>query len=150
MATTVESLLSSLQSHLNSQTPLIPVLHAQLGLPSTALTDDLSELHAALVDCVDRKIDERRKTVSEWMDKCEDLEGKCVKLSRALGSHVKVVATSVGEIRKQQVKTLVLWPYVDILPVYNVVYRFFPNALSTWQRIRRSCNSYIKLSLSNY
>jgi Ase1/PRC1/MAP65 family protein len=106
MATTVESLLSSLQSHLNSQTPLIPVLHAQLGLPSTALTDDLSELHAALVDCVDRKIDERRKAVSEWMEKCDFLECECVKLSRALGSHAKVVATSVGELRKQQVRAV--------------------------------------------
>ena len=106
MAMTVDSLLSSLQSHLTSQTPLIPVLHAQLGLPPTALTDELSELHAALVDCVNRKIDERRKEVSQWMEKCDLQETECVKLGRALGSHVKVVTSSVGELRKQQVRTV--------------------------------------------
>lgn len=106
MATTVESLLSSLQAHLTSQAVLIPVLHAQLGLPTTALTDELTELHTALVECVDRKIDERRKAVSEWMEKCNIVEGNCVKHSKALGSHAKVVATSVGELRKHQVRTI--------------------------------------------
>ncbi|KAF8586752.1 hypothetical protein K439DRAFT_916927 [Ramaria rubella] len=103
MATTVDSLLNSLQSHLTSQTPLIPALHAQLGLPPTALTDDLSELHTALVDCVDRKIDERRKEVAEWMRRCGVLENECLKLARALGSHTKAITGSVGELRKQQV-----------------------------------------------
>ncbi|KAF8496347.1 microtubule associated protein-domain-containing protein [Gautieria morchelliformis] len=103
MATTVDSLLSSLQSHLISQTPLIPALHAQLGLPPTALTDELGELHTALVDCVDRKIGERQQEVTQWMNKCDLHEDECVKLTRALGSHVKNVTGSVGELRKQQV-----------------------------------------------
>jgi Ase1/PRC1/MAP65 family protein len=103
MATTVDSLLSSLQSHLTSQTPLIPALHAQLGLPPTALTDELGELHMALVDCVDRKIDERRQEVTQWMNKCNFHENECVKLARALGTHAKSVTGSVGELRKQQV-----------------------------------------------
>lgn len=106
MATTVDSLLTSLQSHLTSQTPLIPTFHSQLGLPPTALTDELSELHAALVDCVDKKIDERRQEVSQWMEKCDFHESECVKLGRALGSHAKVVTSSVGELRKQHVSTV--------------------------------------------
>lgn len=102
MATTVESLLTSLQSYLTTQTPLIPALHAQLGLPPTALTDELGELHSALIECVDRKINERRKEVEEWMKKCDGIESECIRLSKALGSHAKTLANSVGELRKQQ------------------------------------------------
>lgn len=107
MATTVESLLSSLQAHLTSQTPIIPSLHAQLGLPPTALTEDLAELHATLVDCVDKKIEERKRQVSEWMEKCVALENESLGFTKALGSHVKVIAGSVGELRKQQVTVAV-------------------------------------------
>jgi protein regulator of cytokinesis 1 len=81
----------------------MPILHGQLGLPPTALTEDLAELHAVLVDCVDKKIAERKEQVEEWTAKCGTLENESLRLLKALGSHAKVVAGSVGELRKQQV-----------------------------------------------
>lgn len=104
MATTVESLVTSLQTYLTSQIPLIPALHAQLGLPPSALTDELAELHSALIDCVDKKIEERRIEVDEWMNKCEEIESVCIRFTKALGSHAKTLANTVGELRKQQVR----------------------------------------------
>ncbi|GJJ12968.1 hypothetical protein Clacol_007215 [Clathrus columnatus] len=115
MATTVESLLTSLQTYLTAQTPIIPALHAQLGLPPTALTDELAELHNALIECVDKKIDGRRKEVEDWMNKCERVEIDCIRLSKALGSHAKTLANSVGELRKQQI----LPKRFDYLNVYQ-------------------------------
>ena len=129
MVTTVDLLLNSLHTHLTSQTPIIPVLHAQLGLPPTALTDELGELHSALVDCVDRKIEDRRKEVGEWMEKCSQLEGDSLKLARALGSHAKVVAGSVGELRKEQVRRMINDLARRDAQLRRVL-RFSPSALS--------------------
>ncbi|THH26729.1 hypothetical protein EUX98_g7460 [Antrodiella citrinella] len=102
-ATTITSLLNSLHTHLQSQTQLLPTLHSQLGLPPTALADDLSTLQQQLTHCVEIQIDSRRKQVDEWMQKCGEVEEQCVKYSKALGSHMKTVTISVGEVRKELV-----------------------------------------------
>ena len=103
MATTITSLLNSLHSHLQSQTQLLPTLHTQLGLPPTALADDLSVLQKQLTECVERQIDARRKEVELWMAKCDGVERQCIRYAHALGGHGKASGTSVGEIRKEQV-----------------------------------------------
>ncbi|KAH8103389.1 microtubule associated protein-domain-containing protein [Cristinia sonorae] len=102
-STTITSLLNSLHTHLQSQTQLLPTLHSQLGLPPTALADDLSSLQQQLTQCVEIQIDSRRKQVDEWMQKCSDVEEECIRYSKALGSHMKVVSNTVGEVRKELV-----------------------------------------------
>ena len=102
-ATTITSLLNSLHSHLQSQTQLLPTLHNQLGLPQTALADDLSALQKQLAECVEGQIDHRRKQVDEWMGRCDGVERECIRYSKALGGHVKATGGSVGEVRKEQV-----------------------------------------------
>lgn len=103
MSTTITSLLNSLHTHLQSQTQLLPTLHAQLGLPPTALHDELSALQQQLTQCIEGQIDLRRKQVDEWMEKCGTVEEDCLRYGNALGGHLKSSGTSVGEIRKEQV-----------------------------------------------
>lgn len=103
MATTITSLLNSLQSHLQSQTQLLPTLHNQLGLPPTALADELSILQKHLTECVEGQIEVRRKQVDEWMCRCDEVESRCIRYGMALGGHAKATGSSVGEIRKEQV-----------------------------------------------
>ena len=103
MSTTITSLLNSLHTHLQSQTQLLPTLHAQLGLPPTALHDELSALQQQLTQCIEGQIDLRRKQVDEWMEKCSRVEEDCLRYGNALGSHLKSSGPSVGEIRKEQV-----------------------------------------------
>lgn len=101
--TTITSLLNSLHTHLQSQTQLLPALHNQLGLPQTALADDLSNLQKQLTECVESQIETRRKQVDEWMGKCDNLERECLRYTKALGGHGKATGSSVGEVRKEQV-----------------------------------------------
>lgn len=101
--TTITTLLDSLHTHLQSQTQLLPTLHNQLGLPQTALADDLAALQKQLAECVESQIDHRRKQVDEWMGRCDAIERECVRYSKALGGHAKATGNSVGEIRKEQV-----------------------------------------------
>ncbi|OSD08019.1 hypothetical protein PYCCODRAFT_1381285 [Trametes coccinea BRFM310] len=103
MSTTITSLLNSLHTHLQSQTQLLPTLHAQLGLPPTALHDELSALQQQLTQCIESQINLRRKQVDEWMEKCALVEEQCLRYGRALGGHLKSSGPSVGEIRKEQV-----------------------------------------------
>ena len=103
MSTTITSLLNSLHTHLQSQTQLLPTLHAQLGLPPTALHDELSTLQQQLAQCIEAQIDLRRKQVDEWMEKCGSIEEECIRYGKALGGHLKSSGLSVGEIRKEQV-----------------------------------------------
>ncbi|KAL5521148.1 hypothetical protein ACEPAG_9070 [Sanghuangporus baumii] len=100
---TISSLLDSLHNHLQTQTQLLPTLHAQLGLPQSALTDELNSLHQRLASCVEEQIDLRRQEVDKWMMKCDSVERECIRYTKALGGHTKVVSASVGELRKQQV-----------------------------------------------
>ncbi|KAL6303787.1 microtubule associated protein-domain-containing protein, partial [Sparassis latifolia] len=101
--TTITSLLNSLHTHLQSQTQLLPTLHAQLGLPPTALTDELAVLQQQLAQCVERQIDIRRRQVDEWTERCEAVEEGCRRYGRALGGHGKATGGSVSEIAKEQV-----------------------------------------------
>ncbi|THH10768.1 hypothetical protein EW146_g8269 [Bondarzewia mesenterica] len=101
----ITSLLDSLHTHLQSQTQLLPTLHAQLGLPPTALADELSALQQTLTQCVEDQIDGRRKQVNEWTAKCEEVEEECQRYGIALGSHIKGAGPSstMGEAHKEQV-----------------------------------------------
>ena len=97
------SLLNSLHSHLQQQTQLLPALHSQLGLPHTSLADELSALEEELTACVERQIDLRRKQVDEWMEKCVVVENDCTRYSKALGGHIKVAGSGIGELRKEHI-----------------------------------------------
>ena len=97
------SLLNSLHSHLQQQTQLLPALHSQLGLPHTSLADELSALEQELTACVERQIDLRRKQVDEWMQKCSVVENDCGRYSKALGGHIKVTGSGMGELKKEHV-----------------------------------------------
>ncbi|TFK50465.1 hypothetical protein OE88DRAFT_1660884 [Heliocybe sulcata] len=103
MAHSITSLLNSLHTHLQSQTQLLPTLHAQLGLPATALADELKTLQERLTQCVESQIESRRKQVEEWTEKCAGIEQECIKYGHALGPNVKGTGTSVGELRKENV-----------------------------------------------
>ncbi|KAG6867961.1 hypothetical protein C0993_009008 [Termitomyces sp. T159_Od127] len=94
------ALLSSLHTHLQTQTQLLPTLHAQLGLPPSALEDELKDLEKQLMQSVERQIEQRQQEVDHWSEKCEIVEVECVRYSKALGGNVKVMGTSVGELRK--------------------------------------------------
>jgi Ase1/PRC1/MAP65 family protein len=99
---TLTSLLNSLHTHLQSQTQLLPTLYAQLGLPPSALEDELMTLQQQLVHGVELQIDKRRKEVECWIEKCDAIENQCVRYSKALGGNIKATGTSVAELRKEQ------------------------------------------------
>lgn len=101
----ITSLLNSLHTHLQSQTQLLPTLHAQLGLPDTALADELSLLQENLTRCVEDQIDGRRKEVELWVGRCEDVEEECARYYLALGGYAvsKGITGSVAEARKEPV-----------------------------------------------
>lgn len=101
-ATSITSLLNSLHTHLQSQTQLLPTLHAQLGLPPSALEDDLRSLQKELLSSVEVQVDKRRKEVEHWMEVCGDIENQCVRYTKALGGNVKATGSSLGELRKEQ------------------------------------------------
>lgn len=101
-ATTLTSLLNSLHTHLQTQTQLLPTLHIQLGLPASALEEELKGLQEQLLEGVELRIDRRRKEVEEWMAKCEGLEHECLRYTKALGGNIKATGSSLGELRKEQ------------------------------------------------
>ncbi|KAJ7319024.1 microtubule associated protein-domain-containing protein [Mycena albidolilacea] len=103
---TLTTLLNTLHTHLQSQTQLLPTLHVQLGLPPSALEDELKNLQQQLMRSVETQIDLRRKEVENWMEKCETIESECVNYAKALGGNVKATGTSLGELRKEKVLPL--------------------------------------------
>lgn len=100
---TITSLLNSLHTHLQTQTQLLPTLHAQLGLPPTALADELSSLQNALTRCVEDQIGSRRKQVHELEERCENLESECHSYSAALGPSAKGLEITATELRREPV-----------------------------------------------
>ncbi|KAF9223144.1 hypothetical protein BS17DRAFT_782435 [Gyrodon lividus] len=98
----LSTLLSTLHTHLNAQTQLLPQLHAQLGLPATALEDELQELQHTLTRAVESQIDVRRKQVQEWEIKCDEVEMGCSRYFKALGTNAKV-AGSLSDIKSEKV-----------------------------------------------
>ena len=95
------SLLDSLHTHLQQQTQLLPTLHAQLGLPPTAIEDELQSLQQQLVEGIERQIDARRKEVHAWVERCELVENECVRYSKALGGNTKVAGATVAELPRR-------------------------------------------------
>ena len=100
-AASITSLLDSLHTYLQSQTQLLPTLHSQLGLPASALEDDLRGLQRELLSSVEIQVDKRRKEVEQWMEKCAKVEKQCVRYTKALGGNIKATGTSIGELRKE-------------------------------------------------
>ena len=100
---TITSLLNSLHTHLQTQTQLLPTLHAQLGLPPTALADELSSLQKALTHCVEDQISSRMKQVHELEERCENLESECHSYSVALGPSAKGLEITATELRREPV-----------------------------------------------
>ncbi|KAG8221510.1 microtubule associated protein-domain-containing protein [Butyriboletus roseoflavus] len=98
----LSTLLSTLHTHLNAQTQLLPQLHSQLGLPATALEDELQELQHNLTRAVESQIDVRKKQVEEWETKCEEVEIGCSRYAHALGTNAKV-AGSLNDIKSEKV-----------------------------------------------
>ncbi|KAG8744287.1 hypothetical protein FRC10_010450 [Ceratobasidium sp. 414] len=85
MSLTAETLLASLHEHLAFHTALLPQLHAQLGLPPTALATELEELRTVLADAVEARVERRRKDVAAWAERCEEVERKCKQYATAVG-----------------------------------------------------------------
>ncbi|KAH7337979.1 microtubule associated protein-domain-containing protein [Rhizoctonia solani] len=106
MSLTAETLLASLHEHLAFHTALLPQLHAQLGLPPTALATELQELRTVLADVVEERVERRKRDVAMWVEKCEELERRCKDYSTALGG--PSIAGSikglkpVADLRKEQ------------------------------------------------
>ncbi|KAK0199795.1 microtubule associated protein [Desarmillaria ectypa] len=96
------SLLNSLHSHLQAQTQLLPTLHAQLGLPPTALEEELLLIQENLMKSVESQIESRRKEVEMWTEKCEAVEENCSCYIKALGGNIKSTGSSIGELRKEK------------------------------------------------
>ncbi|KAG8730219.1 hypothetical protein FRC11_007237 [Ceratobasidium sp. 423] len=106
MSLTAETLLASLHEHLAFHTSLLPQLHAQLGLPPTALATELQELRTILADAVEERVERRKRDVAMWAEKCEELERRCKDYSTALGGPSIVGSIKglkpVAELRKEQ------------------------------------------------
>jgi len=98
----LSTLLSTLHTHLNAQTQFLPTLHAQLGLPQTALEDELQTLQHTLTKAVESQIEVRKKQVEDWIGKCEGVESGCARYSRALGTNAKV-AGSLSDLKDEKV-----------------------------------------------
>ncbi|KAF9493718.1 hypothetical protein BDN71DRAFT_1449968 [Pleurotus eryngii] len=97
------ALLDSLHTHLQTQTRILPTLHAQLGLPPSTLQDELNALKDHLIQSVESQVEGRRKEVDDWMVKCDGVEGECLKYCKSLGGNIKATGTTLGELRKEQV-----------------------------------------------
>ncbi|EGO19906.1 hypothetical protein SERLADRAFT_442723 [Serpula lacrymans var. lacrymans S7.9] len=102
---TLTTLLSTLHTHLNVQTRLLPTLHVQLGLPPTALEDELQTLQHTLTRAVESQIEIRRKQVDEWYAKCDGVESECMRYSRALGTNAQVAGSvaALGDLKGEKV-----------------------------------------------
>ena len=100
-AASITSLLNSLHTHLQSQTQLLPTLHAQLGLSASALEDDLRILQKELLSSVEVQVEKRRKEVEQWTERCIDVEKQCVRYTRALGANVKGTG-NLGDLSREQ------------------------------------------------
>lgn len=100
-AASITSLLNSLHTHLQSQTQLLPTLHAQLGLSASALEDDLRILQKELLSSVEVQVEKRRKEVEQWTERCIDVEKHCLRYTRALGGNVKGTA-NLSDLTREQ------------------------------------------------
>lgn len=101
---TPEAVVSALLPYLTLQTSKLPTLHAQLGLPASALQSDLLALRDALLKTVEDCVSTRQKEIQDWADRCDGVEDACSSLMKALGSHAKNgLMSSFGDLRKQLV-----------------------------------------------
>lgn len=109
---TPESLVSALLPHISKQTSLLPTFHTQLGLPPSALESDLSALREALLQTVEECVNNRRKEIDAWEERCEKVERRCRRLENALGRR----ASSLGNAKKQTVCEFIV--FIIFMAVY--------------------------------
>ncbi|KAH8823156.1 microtubule associated protein-domain-containing protein [Flagelloscypha sp. PMI_526] len=106
MMTTADTLLASLQSHLSAQTAHLPRLHERLGLPTSALEDELENLKEKLIEAVEQQVEIRRKEVADWVTKCESVEAQWTQYIVHLGGFVKERdkhGPSLDDIRRETI-----------------------------------------------
>lgn len=95
---TSSALLSTLYTHLNARTQLIPTLHAQLGLPQIVLEDDELQTLQIYNIPVESQMEVWRKQVdATWIGKCEGVDFGCALYSKALGTQTKVAGALNGQ-----------------------------------------------------
>ncbi|KAF8987032.1 hypothetical protein BDZ89DRAFT_1055538 [Hymenopellis radicata] len=86
----ITEFLNSLHSHLQAQSHLLPSLHDQLGLPVSALEEELAAIKQILIDSVEAQIESRRQ-------KSKFVPYQAGELS-TLSSHLHAMARVLGEI----------------------------------------------------
>ena len=97
-----KELLDSLVEPLTAQVHLLPAIHAQLGLPSSAIAADLDKLRAVLADAIEAQIQQRRSEVKGWLERCDKVERDCSVLAKSTGQDKseKPPASVISEFRK--------------------------------------------------
>ncbi|KZO94497.1 hypothetical protein CALVIDRAFT_538955 [Calocera viscosa TUFC12733] len=94
---TPSTLLPALQVPLLTLTHSLPALHRQLGLPPSALEEDLGQLRDALLSAIDHQLERRKEEVREWEGRCLGVERKVGGLRSKVGAWGKGVAEASGE-----------------------------------------------------
>jgi Ase1/PRC1/MAP65 family protein len=103
----VSAMLETLQTQIQTRTAELPTLYAQIGRPSTALTDELNSLQKRLIDCVDEVVGGRRKEVQEWVEKCDAVEEQIQALLNAIGAgNIKGESDIVDKVLPKRLKQL--------------------------------------------
>jgi protein regulator of cytokinesis 1 len=81
----IDTLLESLQTQIHAKTSLLPTLYSQLGLPPSALTDELTLLQNKLSECVDQVVAARQGEVDSWLERCRSVDRQIEALLKATG-----------------------------------------------------------------
>ncbi|KAF8326231.1 microtubule associated protein-domain-containing protein [Cantharellus anzutake] len=97
-----KELLDSLVEPLTAQVHLLPAIHAQLGLPSSAIAADLDKLRVVLADAIEAQIQQRRSEVKAWLERCDKVEKDCNVLAKSTGldKSEKPPTSTISELRK--------------------------------------------------
>jgi protein regulator of cytokinesis 1 len=103
MTLTLTTLLTSLHSHLNSQSQILPEIHNQLGLSPSALQDDLATLQESLINTIDATVAARRNELDVWLEKCDAVDKECAQYARALAGNAKATGDSLADLRREKV-----------------------------------------------
>jgi protein regulator of cytokinesis 1 len=93
----VATLLETLRAEIQAKTAELPILYAQLGLPATTLSEELTALQRRLVDGVDEVVDGRRREVDGWMERCKALENGIKTLLETTGAYASHIDRAGSE-----------------------------------------------------
>jgi len=97
-----KELLDSLVEPLTAQVHQLPAIHAQLGLPSSAIAADLDKLRVVLSDAIEAEIQQRRSEVKGWLERCDKVERDCNVLAKSTGldKSEDSPTSTISELRK--------------------------------------------------